>query len=531
MVSQVDASTVSAGAFFSESKLFVPDYQRRYSWEAKTQIDEFWNDLSNAIGGSEYFLGLVVLADAPNRQEIVDGQQRLVTLAVLANALRIVAIEHGRKLVAESLRTDFLWAMNFETEAQVSRIKLTDESDRTALISLSAASSAEAIELTTDSAIYGAHSRLIGHLREDLRKHENPELRIGKWSEFITKNVTFAVFRHPDRGAAFRVYEVINTRGKVLTPSELIKSYVIGTNQDDRDATYRRWNSIEEQLDAVGAIDQLTTFVRHVVTLDHGYVIPRELYAVVTGKYADAEGVKILLDRLDQFLPTYIQMLDPSVDIDSSEARMRAFILADALSLTRFRPILLAASVADNADELFDEILKILIPGVLAGAFGTGGAEAIFARAARRLNQGEPWDSELLRLRDLRPSVEEFRVRVTRGLNKSQAQVIRSAYLQSDRTPALEGFPHLVRARKAEGWTDFSEEQFNTVGAFVGNWILTDMERRPPGARTPEGVVAKIIPRLLKAEEQPDIENWTAHHVQEETARIIDGAAELWYGA
>lgn len=534
MNSQVEASTVSAGAFFSESRLLVPDFQRRYSWEPDQQISDFWRDLSKAIGSEDYFLGLVILSDRPERREIVDGQQRLVTLTILANELRLIATRLGRRLVAESIRSDFLYSMDFETEDQVSRILLTDRSDREDLRALLQANVESDISLNAESAIHSAHAALADALAEDISRHENPALRVGQWTEFITKNVTFAVFKHPDRGAAFRVYEVINTRGKDLTPTELIKSYLIGGSDSGvRDETYARWSEIEEQLTAVGAQDQLTTFVRQVVTLDRGYVIPRELYQVVTTAFSGPNGIARLLDRLQANLPTYIQMLDPTADVESTETLARAFILADALSMARFRPILLAAAQSADAESNTRQILEILIPGSITGRFSTGSIDAQFARAARRLHQDRDWEKELQKLRELEPSRDEFKIRLLRGVNRSQALVLRSAFLQNDRLPFLHGFAHQIRPRNGEGWNGFDAEQYREVGGLIGNWVLTSMERRPQSSRTPDSVVARILPSLIASENlfEENIKQWNADKVRTFSAEVADGLTELWYGA
>ncbi|MCP2031149.1 hypothetical protein L1277_001240 [Okibacterium sp. HSC-33S16] len=533
MNSQVDASTEAAGRFFAKNRFLVPDYQRKYSWDKDTQVVDFWRDLSGGITQKEYFLGLVILSDGPDRLEVVDGQQRLVTLTILANVLRLSAQQLGRRLVAESVRSDFLFSMDFQTEEQVGRIELTDPSDRDDLAMLLNAKSVDELILRPDSVIHEAHRVMYLWLREDLERHENPALRVGQWTEFITKGVTFAVFMHPNREAAFKVYEVVNTRGRNLTPAELIKSFLIGSSAaGDQRRTHERWNAIEDLLDGLDALDQLTTFVRHVVTLDHGYVIPRELYHVVSTNYRDERGVERLFERLESRLPVYAQMLDPSADVESSETRTRAFALADTLSMSRFRPILLAASLTADPDPLLEDLLDILVPGVLANEFGTGSIEAQFARAARRVHNGAEWASELRKLRELRPGRDIFTIRLSRNLSKAQAHVVRAAYLQEVRTPTLLGFPHQVRPRNGVEWPGFDANQYRELGGFVGNWVLTQQERRPQNSHTPATVRERILPNLIGTEsvDRFELDLWTAEMVRERTEAILNRVGELWYG-
>lgn len=544
MSTQVEASTVSAGSFLSNNRLVVPDYQRRYSWSVDTQVAEFWRDLSYALNAPEYFLGLIVVtnptdnATSPSaRIEIVDGQQRLVTLVLLANALRLAAMRLGRRLVAESLRTDFLYSIDFATEEQLARVVLTDVVDQQSLSALLVADSAESIELNMASAVHKAHTALHDLLMSDLEKHDNAAIRVGQWTEFISKRLKFAVFMHPDRAAAFRVYEVINTRGKSLTPSELIKSFLIGSSdQVDRDQTHARWHQIEDQLELVGGFDELTTFVRHVVSLDHGYVIPRDLYGVVSKRYPEASGVRDLLTKLENYLPVYLQMLDPSSDVESSETRTRTFTIIKALAMSRLRPLLLVASQfsSSEADRLYEEIMSFALPAALVGALSTGSAEAQIARSSRRLSRGESdWQSELRRLADLRPPRDEFLVRLRRSLNRPQAHVARSAFLQQASIPELSGYPHQVRPRNGEGWRNFDDDAYSEIGGRIGNWVLTSIERRPQGARTPDAVSDRILPLLMPGETltRESVLSWSADGVEARSDGVIGSLAELWYGS
>ena len=74
----------------------IPVFQRDYSWEER-QCVQLWNDILRTGEGTEeswHFFGSVVAAPDPGgspgfaRWRVIDGQQRLVTVTVLAAALR-----------------------------------------------------------------------------------------------------------------------------------------------------------------------------------------------------------------------------------------------------------------------------------------------------------------------------------------------------------------------------------------------------------------------------------------------------------
>lgn len=62
----------------------IPLYQRGYAWTT-SQVDDFFSDVQEALEtGSGHYLGTIVLAkNGGQSYEVVDGQQRLSTLAQL----------------------------------------------------------------------------------------------------------------------------------------------------------------------------------------------------------------------------------------------------------------------------------------------------------------------------------------------------------------------------------------------------------------------------------------------------------------
>ena len=72
--------------FVNEKLYKIPGYQRPYSWTLD-QCEQFYRDLYDAFRRDEdYFIGNLVLAHGrknKNTYEVVDGQQRIITLWIL----------------------------------------------------------------------------------------------------------------------------------------------------------------------------------------------------------------------------------------------------------------------------------------------------------------------------------------------------------------------------------------------------------------------------------------------------------------
>lgn len=85
----MDAHEKSVRCFFFESKFLIPDYQRPYAWGLE-ECQTLWDDLvsfSEENKDSEpkkpYFLGSIVTFTNEDTLEVIDGQQRIITLLLL----------------------------------------------------------------------------------------------------------------------------------------------------------------------------------------------------------------------------------------------------------------------------------------------------------------------------------------------------------------------------------------------------------------------------------------------------------------
>ncbi len=83
---EVSLETCSLGQIFSTC-ICIPPYQRNYCWEER-HVYNLWSSLKEVPENSSYHLGTIILQKRANGQyDIIDGQQRLVTLTIILNML------------------------------------------------------------------------------------------------------------------------------------------------------------------------------------------------------------------------------------------------------------------------------------------------------------------------------------------------------------------------------------------------------------------------------------------------------------
>jgi uncharacterized protein with ParB-like and HNH nuclease domain len=128
MEAPLNAAAITAAQLFSSATFSIPPYQRGYAW-TKDQVGEFLSDLRGSLPDRSYFLGLVVLTGDGEQKQVVDGQQRFLTLTMLASCLYREAELAGRKALAQKIDNSFLHSLDFDTDKVIPRITVTDNRD------------------------------------------------------------------------------------------------------------------------------------------------------------------------------------------------------------------------------------------------------------------------------------------------------------------------------------------------------------------------------------------------------------------
>ncbi|HEY7781234.1 MAG TPA: DUF262 domain-containing HNH endonuclease family protein [Ktedonobacterales bacterium] len=255
----------SVAEVFSERYAFVvPPYQRPYAWTTE-HAGELLEDLITALGeGDEpiddlnpYFLGSIVLVKGTRPEaQIVDGQQRLITLTILLAVLRSLIPGEMSAGITRRLYEPADPLNNVPARYRV-RPKERDADFFQTYIQ-----NEDGLRRLRGQ----VHNHLSGsqrNMREnaDLYLRETAQLsepRRVRLAQFVVQRCLMIAVATPDLESAYRIFTVLNDRGLDLTTADLLKAEIIGHIPPQEQAEYvGRWEQTEESLGAKGFNDLL----------------------------------------------------------------------------------------------------------------------------------------------------------------------------------------------------------------------------------------------------------------------------------
>ena len=247
-------------------QFLIPVYQRFYSWDID-QCKRLWNDIveMQRKGKAGHFVGSIVniaeqaMPTGVQKYMIIDGQQRMTTLTLLLLALRDYAIKNPSDTTINARRIDNMLLKN-EYESGDERYKLLlTETDRDILISL----------VEEKPIAEGTRSRLIENYNFFANKLADKEIQPAEVYESIGKLqiVNITLDRAVDDAQA--IFESLNSTGKELSESDLIRNYVLmGLEPSEQTYVYEHlWRPMEQLFiyETQGTV--MYAFFRHYLTM------------------------------------------------------------------------------------------------------------------------------------------------------------------------------------------------------------------------------------------------------------------------
>ena len=205
-------------------RLTIPDYQRPYKWTARNAI-QLLDDIIEARNSNKevYRVGTLILHydKVANIYNIVDGQQRVTTFALLLRALlEKENIEFLDQPVADNPYTRDNVANNFRAF----------ERRRDAMA-----------EANTSDNFYKAEAN------DDIEEKKRNDRNVQDLRDFIENQCELIVVITNDISEAFQFFDSQNARGKKLYPHDLLKAYHLREMSDvgveETEIIVKRWEN------------------------------------------------------------------------------------------------------------------------------------------------------------------------------------------------------------------------------------------------------------------------------------------------
>lgn len=287
--------------FGPSERLCMPPYQRSYSWSER-EAGELLTDLLDAVDtNTPHFIGAIVLNKGTEEGllEIVDGQQRLTTLTILLAVLRDLEDDAARSNELHSMIADE--ARPILGEAANWRLTLNHMDGpffRHAVQTRGATLRLEGEVAESDS-----QRRMVLNAQTLLKRVKALSAKKRHdLAEVTTKRCALVRVVVNDKDQGFKVFRVLNTRGKEPGAHDIIKTELFQRAKFDvKDASFysEKWAEFEASLGG-NAFDDLLHQIRSIYDKStKGEMISAFLKTVIP---------KISAHKfLDDLLPRYVE--------------------------------------------------------------------------------------------------------------------------------------------------------------------------------------------------------------------------------
>ena len=272
---EVDGKGRTVRELLASRKYSIDYYQREYKWQTK-QVSELIDDLAGKFSefyqdGHErtavaeyghYFLGSIIISDKDGQKFVIDGQQRLTTLTLLLIFLQHHLEDSNQKSqLAELIFSQKYGKHSFnldvpEREHCMDALYVGDEYVENG--------SSESI-----ANILGRYGDIGDCFPDELLLEPLPY-----FVDWLIENVQLVEITAYSDEDAYTIFETMNDRGLSLTPTDMLKGYLLANihESDERTRASQVWKSRINALLDIGKdeeADGIKSWLRsqHAVTI------------------------------------------------------------------------------------------------------------------------------------------------------------------------------------------------------------------------------------------------------------------------
>jgi uncharacterized protein with ParB-like and HNH nuclease domain len=291
--SRIKAYELGLINLLGEGYLFeIPDYQRPFVWETKN-FGQLFDDINQAVSDNQkkykhfddyepYFIGTMVMQTKDKgKYDVIDGQQRLISLAVLIAVMRDLVIDSKKDNDLANILQGMIYQKkneNLGTKESV-RIKLRDrETDFFQEYILNEQGTYRAVEKFLSKTNKSRQDRkkilesqqkiieAIDLFRSKFYKNNHlDDIFLIKYARYTIRKLIVVFVKTDDLMSAFRLFNTLNARGVELTASDMLRSLNLKNleKKEDRKKYAELWENLETEI-GQEALESLIGFIRSI---------------------------------------------------------------------------------------------------------------------------------------------------------------------------------------------------------------------------------------------------------------------------
>jgi len=318
----------------------IPRFQRPYSWE-RAEVEDFWND-TIVESESEYFIGSIVLFKfGEGVFGIVDGQQRLTTITMFLCSLRNLLRDFGYMPLAQGLhrlveRPDINDKNQYVLQTETSYPFLQEHIQNFGTLESNVEPGDEELRLKEafdylNEGLKGAASSIQGDttLTDEKKRAQLSAKLIQMRDKMLRLKVIVITLNSEDD--AYLIFETLNTRGRDLTVSDLVRTHVtrmIPQRNANVDTAKDRFNAVVDAFEASNGEASVNSFLHHYWLSKYDYITEKKLYKQFKKTIRTKEQAKGFLESFETDADVYRLIHEP----DSRRWRIEELPLKEALS-------------------------------------------------------------------------------------------------------------------------------------------------------------------------------------------------------
>jgi hypothetical protein len=543
------------GEIFRSYQIQVPPNQRDYAWK-REQVTTLYSDFDAAMSeDGPYFVGTIVTIDrGRDVLEVVDGQQRLATTAILIAAIRDYLREQGDTDAVKSIEGDFLVTFNLAKRDNIHKMALNVADNDLFHKIIDGTNVPTSATRQSQKRLLDARLSARKHVRQVLSSLVNPAShpdRLVEWIEFIKNRAQVVLLQVPTDADAYRMFETLNDRGLRVSQADLVKNHLFARAGNEKMLQVQHlWSGMTSTLEAATNDPDVTIdFVRHHLITRLGHLREVDVFKKLQSTVRGATGVVDFATSLEALAAVYVATFNPDHErwAPFGDRARRAIEVLHLFDVKPMRPVVMSVANTFAKGELVPTLEYLSILGVRLVATGstrTAVVEVPLATAAKKITEGTITTATELRteLVGVGPSDSNLRD-AFRTLTVSNTRLAKY-YLRSLQTTADDSderawwMPNMadmslehVLPQKPEGnWPQFTDEQHGDFVNRLGNLALmlatdnSDLRSDPFEAKRSSYARAYFTLTSQIAE----AEDWTPEAIEQRQVTLAKFAADTW---